>query len=459
METLVSQTPQERLTRLFREAMQGLDVPPAQERLAAVSGFVHRSMAGHGRNYHGVEHVLEVSASMDPVQTLAALFHDVVYVQADGRVPDFQTAELADSVEFRPDGTVLATPGGDRPRQVLQRLFEVQAGEPILLHGGLNEFLSAQLAMRFLAPLLPLHVLLRIVACIEATIPFRATDPAGRTPPESLFARLQHINRDFELGMPVAELETTVHQAVGLACRDVFSFAVEDTAEFLDATWKLLSESNEALRREDHYTFGEYQSGLAAAFHFKGILDPRRVFPRFRGRPDDVTWERWTEAARRNIDLSARYLGIKLSTVSILLALAVLSGGDGPISMFMGHLPQRGRRNQRLEDLLEPPAGPLVALPAVDAEVLRLLEQGRRSDSGFDLKHAPLAAYVYSRLGDAGIDALLPLAAAPMGPREAEGLLQVLPPDLLRDLAGACAAMSDERRGALFQLAAGVAGE
>ncbi len=440
----------QRLTGLFQTALAGLGVRPPEERLAELAEFVHRSMSGHGREYHGVEHVFDVAADMDPVQTLAGLYHDVVYVQADGRIPDFQTAELAGVVEFDPNGEVwpCTAPKGERARRALQAVFAVQPGGPIPLFGGLNEFLSASLALRHLEPLLPLRVLVRIGACIEATIPFRGADESGRSASQALFERLQGIDRDLSLDLAPGDIERTVYQAVGLACRDVASFACADTAEFLDSTWKLLAETNVPLRRRDAYSFGQYQRSLAATHRFLGSLDARRVFPRFLEVPDDVTWNRWTEAAERNIGLSRRYLGVKLVTVSIMRALAQLSGGDAPMSLFMGQLPEPGRRGRRLEAVLgpAPPGG-----NAVDGGVLRLLEQGRRSESRFDLRKAPLSAHIYNRIGDAGIETLLPLSVTPM--TDPQDLLAAVPAELLGDLARACGEIAGERREALSRLA------
>lgn len=77
----------------------------------------------------------------------------------------------------------------------------------------------------------------------------------------------------------------------------------------------------------------------------------------------------------------------------------------------MGDLPDGTRRKvERLEERL--PAEPPVRAPDVDDEVWRLLAHGRASKSGFDLKNAPLAAFLYRAQGDAGTDAFLEAARA-----------------------------------------------
>ena len=78
-------------------------------------------------------------------------------------------------------------------------------------------------------------------------------------------------------------------------------------------------------------------------------------------------------------------------------------GGDAPVSLFMGDLPFESE-SHRLEDLLPET---LTMAADVDASVYRLLHEGRKKDSGFDLRHSPLAAHLYARLGDAATDAVV----------------------------------------------------
>ena len=78
----------------------------------------------------------------------------------------------------------------------------------------------------------------------------------------------------------------------------------------------------------------------------------------------------------------------------------MLTGGDAPVSLFMGDLPHEGEGDSlRLEDMLPKLAAP--SATDVDPDVLRLPKEGRKKESAFDLRHSPLAAYLYARLGDA----------------------------------------------------------
>ena len=73
----------EKLIALFYQAFQTLYVridPLAVENLAVM---VYKAMAAQTRNFHTLDHVFSLADALDPIQTLAALFHDIVYYQVD----------------------------------------------------------------------------------------------------------------------------------------------------------------------------------------------------------------------------------------------------------------------------------------------------------------------------------------------------------------------------------------
>jgi len=62
--------------------------------------------------------------------------------------------------------------------------------------------------------------------------------------------------------MRAAEIEDTIVGAVVFANRDVDSFAEKDASVFLDGTWKLLPETNVALRSGRIYSIKDYRLAL-----------------------------------------------------------------------------------------------------------------------------------------------------------------------------------------------------
>ena len=52
-------------------------------KLEQIAELIIQTMRGPWRYFHTSEHIFEVGGSVDPIEVLAALFHDLVYVQVD----------------------------------------------------------------------------------------------------------------------------------------------------------------------------------------------------------------------------------------------------------------------------------------------------------------------------------------------------------------------------------------
>ncbi len=62
-----------------------VQVPPREIEKIAV--LIHKIMNYKTREFHSIEHVFGFGYESDPVFTLAALFHDIIYLQVDGGLP------------------------------------------------------------------------------------------------------------------------------------------------------------------------------------------------------------------------------------------------------------------------------------------------------------------------------------------------------------------------------------
>ena len=180
------QTELQRLIELFREALTDLNVSVSEHELEEWSVIVHDGMSGDERDYHSIDHVFDVATGAPPIAKIGALFHDLVYLEIDGALPPRQAALLYDVVANDAGGFALRPyeDRNDRHRAIVEAIFGVQDGLPLTTTTGLNEYLSAMLAVRALADSLPTKLLVQIGVCIEATIPFRARDAAGRSAAE-----------------------------------------------------------------------------------------------------------------------------------------------------------------------------------------------------------------------------------------------------------------------------------
>jgi hypothetical protein len=294
--------------------------------------------------------------------------------------------------------------------------------------------------------------LLVATACIEATIPFRPTDSGGPSPSDTLAARLAEAGVSLGLGFTADKVRDAVREAVAFSNADVSNFAESEVTRFLDNTWKLLPETNPSLRFQGVYTIRSYRAAMQKMEGFLRTLDPNTIFARYEGVPSEREYARRLLRARRNVTTARAYLGIKLLTAALLEALAEISGGDAPMSLFMGDIGER-RKGSKLEDYL-PHFFPPEDL-ALDVTLHDLLAHGRGSASSFDLQNSPVSLFIYRHLGTDGFASFLESARRMFdGSLEPRAFLESLPRSLVIPIAEGCARMAFTRRPVLTAFAA-----
>ena len=375
-------------------------VEPTQ--LAGIAELIVQPMTGPWRFFHTPEHIFEVGGNKDAIEVLAALFHDIVYVQVDRSI-SFNvsyyitpyTKESNKQLFIREQSELPA----DATLEIVMMIFGFVPGEVLDPFAGQNEFLSALVAAKALEPFLKRHQLIQIAACIEATIPFRCPE-YGVTASERLYNRLQAINSLFNLDFTDDTIGETIKKTVRIANRDVISFAEESSADFLANTWNLLPETNHNLTDCGFYTIRDYRIALLKMEGFMNYLNPDVIFRQFDGYPDDRTYRNWKNTARNNIEIAEVYLGCKLSVIALIEALSSGLGLDVSLAMMMGELPDRVSQGVRLESFFPKIDKPLEPKTSMELKVLDLLENGRaNSSSNTDLKNSPLATFVVKIVG------------------------------------------------------------
>lgn len=383
-----------------------VDVP----KLEQIAELIIQTMRGPWRYFHTSEHIFEVGGSVDPIEVLAALFHDLVYVQVDQGVNFNISSALCPFVKEVRSQLVIRDEA-ELPKDVMYELvaavFGFIPGQTLSPFAGQNEFLSAVIAGKCLEAFLPPRTIVQIAACIEATIPFRGASPNGLSAIELLHQRLANVNRDFNLGLTDSELCEIVKRAVKLANRDVENFASPNSSNFLDNTWNLMPETNHELSNVNSYTVGGYRRSLQKMEGFLNFLKPELVFQQFMEEPDDETYTNMIARTRKNIAVAKLYLGIKLITIAILEALSYRLGRDIPLSTMMGELRAPGFTTSALEDYLPERD---IAYPLenqLQKQVLDLLEIGRNQESPYDIKNSPVSTFIIKSIGFAETDSFL----------------------------------------------------
>ncbi|MEG4070840.1 hypothetical protein QUA42_26505 [Microcoleus sp. Pol11C2] len=426
-----------------------VDIP----KLEQIAELIIQTMRGPWRYFHTSEHIFEVGGSVDPIEVLAALFHDLVYVQVDQGVSFNISSALCPFVkEVRSqlvirDETELPD---DAMYHLVASVFGFIPGKTLSPFAGQNEFLSAVIAAKCLEPFLPASTIAEITACIEATIPFRPVSPSGLSAIELLHERLVSINRDFNFGWSNGKTVEIVKRAVRLANRDVENFASRNSSNFLDNTWNLMPETNHELTNVNSYTVAGYRRSLQKMEGFLNFLKPELVFQQFRQEPDDETYANLIARTRKNIEVAKLYLGVKLITIAILEALSYRLGRDIPLSTMMGELRTPGFKTSVLEDYLPNRQSAYPLDSQLQREVLDLLEIGRNQESRYDIKNSPVSTFIIKSIGFAETENFLKKAQEFFAePTSSEEFLSYCAPDVIETISSGVMKLFDSRKTAL----------
>ncbi|HET7503165.1 MAG TPA: hypothetical protein VFK02_19225 [Kofleriaceae bacterium] len=432
-------SPVHEIVNALWRALHDLESPATTEEIERWGFSIHAALSAAGREFHNHDHVIDLVSDGDPLEVIAALYHDAVYIQVDQGPPRSMRQELSSVLAQGADGwRVLPAAAGPVTGDVLH-VFGRDVGDIATSTTGLNEFASALVASIQLASALSRPQRIAIAACIEQTIPFRV-DPVP-----DLHRRLG------ELGLGGELLDQTIRRAVRVGNRDVENFSHNDAAQFLDNTWKLLPESNPALHSPMVYTVRDYRIALLKMEAFLAWLPAERVFHTWEDEPRPEIHARRVARTTGNLELAVRYLRAKLYSIGLVEALAEITGGDVPVDYFMGGLKSPRRPEMRTIEQFLP------ALPEatdLDPSLRRLLAEGRASESSFDTGPSPLGAFLHASVGER--DLMKGVELAKMwwaGASDPATFLANQPRAPVAAIARAAANIIDTRRDRLFALA------
>jgi hypothetical protein len=432
-------SPVHEIVNALWRALHELGSPAATGEIERWGFSIHAALSASGREFHNHDHVIDLVVDSDPLEVIAALYHDAVYIQVDQGPPRSMRDELASVLAQGADGwRVLPSAAGPVTGDVLG-VFGRRVGDVVAPTTGLNELASALVASIQLERALSREQRIVIAACIEQTIPFRI-DPV----PE-LHRRLA------ELGLAGAALEAAIRSAVRVGNRDVENFADNDAARFLDNTWKLLPESNPALHSPMVYTVRDYRIALLKMEGFLAWLPAERVFHTWDDEPRPEVHARRVARAAGNLELAVRYLRAKLYSIGLVEAIAEVTGGDVPVDYFMGGVKSARRPEMKTIEQFLPG---LPDAPDLDPPLHRLLAEGRASESSFDTGPSPLGAFLHAAVGDRAVMKGVEQAKKWWaGAGDAAAFLASQPRPPLAAIARAAAGIMDTRRDRLFALA------
>ncbi|HUX38684.1 MAG TPA: hypothetical protein VMV44_12355 [Rectinemataceae bacterium] len=439
-----------RLVAVLLDIFRAPDRRCEPEELERIAILVHRVMSRQSRQFHTLEHVFGFLDGADAETATAAIFHDLVYFQIDEGLPPELGELLGSSIRVSGLDIYLSESDADEACRLCRGVFGFSPGQKVGIFAGLNEYLSALAMMRLLLNRVPAAFLVAVAACIEASVPFRGPDAEGREAADILAIRLDEMAAAALFDASAGSLASMVHRAVAFGNHDVRDFALDDPGEFLSNTWKLLPESNAALRVKGAFSIHEYRVALEKMQAFFQSLDPEKVYHAWDGEPDEASMRRFATKTHRNLAWAINYMNAKLLAAGLLEAVAILSGGDAPMALFMGDIGNEAEEYESIAALL-----PFGSPPWLDRAnpVYRLLRDGRLDESSFDLKNSPLALYLYEKLEPSAWGrATQDIRAFFDGSLGAEAFLDSLPAPVLDDFLEACESMAPTRKTALTLL-------
>jgi len=437
-----------RLIDVLRSAVDTLGQGSTNSDIETIAVMVHRIMSYQSRQFHTLEHVFGFLDDTSDSQTaLAAIFHDLIYYQVDDGIQPVVKDLVNASVE--PDGAGMKLridiPESDTLFHLCRRIFGFENGRTLLPFTGLNEFLSALLFLRIMQGHLNRTHMIAVTVCIEASIPFRGPNADGRSMGDELAWRLEQLQDEGTIEIDSAEIDAMVARAIVFANKDVRDFALADSGRFLNNTWKLLPELNSSLRLVGTFSIREYRIALGKMLGFFRSLKPEYLFHSYKGTPDNATMLNLAEGVRHNLAVAVSYMQAKVLAISLLEAISQISGGDGPVALFMGDLPGYGEKADTLDHFL-----PDIQAPSwmdTEAPLYRLLKTGRMDESTFDLKNSPLAMFLYSCLTQESWQRMHQVTERFLsGEIDASAYLLVWPPKLRTVVIRACEKMVHTRK-------------
>jgi hypothetical protein len=399
---------------------------------------------------------LDICEGLSALQVLAGLYHDVVYYQIDGGLPEPVAERLLEYVEMiQGEVYIRKNPKDYRWFEIARRLFGFELGAKLSIFGGLNEFLSTIVALEELEKYLWTEHLLCIIVCIEATIPFRALDSEGRASLYRVEQELRKINKEFKFYIDEDDILRMMRHAVVFGNKDVENFADKDPAMFLENTWQLLPESNPAFWQKNTYTISEYRKAMAKMSGFLHSLNPNYVFHQYREMPNDEHFEEMVSLAKRNITVAREYIDCKLLGMALVEALALYSGGDAPVVLFMGGITDKVNKKTKKVIRAEDYFPDITYSPNLEYNMVvgNILDVGRAGSTHFDIKRSPTSALIYKWLGTEGVYDKLAVAKKMFGGEiSAKEFLDVMPDELVYHVAKACTNTALERKAKLEEL-------
>ena len=228
-----------------------------------------------------------------------------------------------------------------------------------------------------------------------------------------------------------------IRDAAGLANSNARNFSTSKHAHFLYKSWDLLPKCNTALKKNTELHISDFNLALRKMLGFFSHLDPYLIFVSFRGVPDQEEINELKKRERKNLYIASKYMQCNILSILVLAELDELAGGDAPVEIFMGDLPEPGYISANIEEFIKP-IEPKKGVK-LDALLCAIMRDGIEEETNLDLKHSPLAYFLYGIIGDEGLRKYLTYDLYPTKKENARKLLGSLPKVCVMNIGLECA--------------------
>src|SRR5678815_3034284 len=137
-------SPVHELVNALWKALHELGSPAETGEIEQWGFSIHGALSAPGREFHNHDHVIALARVGDPLEVIASLYHDSVYIQVDQGPPRSMRSEM-DRVLIPLEGgwRVLSSAADHEVSSDVLAVFGRRIGDVVTPTTGLNEFASA----------------------------------------------------------------------------------------------------------------------------------------------------------------------------------------------------------------------------------------------------------------------------------------------------------------------------
>jgi hypothetical protein len=388
-----------RVHTVLTRACSELNLNFSPSELTSMARLIAGTMGGKARFFHNPDHVIHVGSHGDAISVLAALFHDLVYLQIDEGMGGEVASLIARAVDDGPEGRRVKLELEPEARLACD-LFDVDRGAKISKMHGQNEFLSGLVAAYLLHRAAGPARVAEILCCIELTIPFRGRDKLGNFPADLLLERLHRLDAELSLNLGESGCRFAIRRAVRLANQDVSSFGASQGADFLAHTWELVPETNPMLRAPKAASAQAFAQALLQMEGFFSNLAPKLVFQQFDGEPSNHDFDSMQRNAARNIEEGRYYFRLKIICLAVMEAMGETLGKNTGLPVLLGELSNLAVPRHKVEKFIPRiQSAVMEEASGLARRVLQLLQNPPHAETGPTLKSSPMAAFMLLEMG------------------------------------------------------------